>query len=123
MSQRAMLRRRDALNRQAAIVRIHERGRALGIGHSHRGYIIGIHWLAAAYERIVAGEPQDEVMADYGWVSTATGLIQRECARCGMPFMTHDNRMKYCPPPAGERVSRCMNQAKQARHRAKGKAS
>lgn len=65
---RAMLRRRDALNRRAAILRVHERGTALRIGHSHRGYIIGMHWLSVAYERICAGEPQLEVMADYGWV-------------------------------------------------------
>lgn len=68
---RLALQRRDALNRQAAIVRIHERGTALRIGHSHRGYLIGIHWLAAAYERICAGEPEAEVMADYGYVPEA----------------------------------------------------
>ena len=65
---RLALQRRDALNRQAAIARIHERGTALRIGHSHRGYLIGIHWLAAAYERICAGEPEVEVMADYGYL-------------------------------------------------------
>ena len=65
---RLELDRRDALNRQAAIARVHDRGTALRIGHSHRGYIVGIHWLAAAYERICAGEPEAEVMADYGYV-------------------------------------------------------
>ena len=70
------MQRRDALNRQAAIARIHERGRALDIGHSHRGYIIGIHWLAAAYERICGGEPEEEVLNDFGWVrSRATSLM------------------------------------------------
>ena len=32
------------------------------------GYIIGDHWLRAAYGRVSAGEKEDEVMADYGWV-------------------------------------------------------
>lgn len=65
---RYWMRRRDALNRVAAAERIIARGRALREGRSHRGYIIGIHWLAAAYERICAGEKQADVMADYGWV-------------------------------------------------------
>jgi hypothetical protein len=67
---RLQLQRRDALNRQTAILRIHERGTALRIGHSHRGYILGIHWLAAAYERICAGEPEREVLADFGYEYT-----------------------------------------------------
>ena len=33
----------------------------------HPGYIIGDHWLQAAYTRICTGETEDEVMADYGW--------------------------------------------------------
>lgn len=65
---RLQLLRRNALNRQTAIARVTERGKALQIGRSHPGYLIGMHWLAVAYERICAGEPTDEVMADYGWV-------------------------------------------------------
>ena len=33
----------------------------------HPGYIMGEHWLQAAYTRICTGETEDEVMADYGW--------------------------------------------------------
>jgi hypothetical protein len=33
----------------------------------HPGYIVGDHWLQAAYTRICTGETEDEVMADYGW--------------------------------------------------------
>ena len=33
----------------------------------HPGYIIGGHWLQAAYTRICTGETEDEVMTDYGW--------------------------------------------------------
>ena len=33
----------------------------------HPGYIMGDHWLQAAYTRICAGETEADVMADYGW--------------------------------------------------------
>ena len=33
----------------------------------HPGYIIGDHWLQAAYTRVCTGETEAEVMADYGW--------------------------------------------------------
>jgi|GEM_PF-6320419 len=33
----------------------------------HPGYIMGEHWLQAAYMRICTGETEAEVMADYGW--------------------------------------------------------
>jgi hypothetical protein len=33
----------------------------------HPGYIMGEHWLQAAYTRICTGETEAEVMADYGW--------------------------------------------------------
>ena len=33
----------------------------------HPGYIVGDHWLQAAYTRICTGETETEVMADYGW--------------------------------------------------------
>jgi hypothetical protein len=33
----------------------------------HPGYIMGDHWLQAAYTRICTGETEAEVMADYGW--------------------------------------------------------
>ena len=33
----------------------------------HPGYIVGDHWLQAAYTRICTGETEDEVMTDYGW--------------------------------------------------------
>ena len=44
--------------------RIRERGEE---PMRHPGYIIGDHWLQAAYTRICTGETEDEVMADYGW--------------------------------------------------------
>lgn len=31
----------------------------------HPGYVIGNHWLETAYERICAGEAEDDVLADY----------------------------------------------------------
>jgi hypothetical protein len=33
----------------------------------HFGYIMGEHWLQAAYTRICTGETEAEVMSDYGW--------------------------------------------------------
>ena len=39
----------------------------------HPGYIIGNHWLETAYDRICAGEPESEVLADYGWRQCAIG--------------------------------------------------
>jgi hypothetical protein len=33
----------------------------------HPGYIMGEHWLQAAYTRICTGETEAEVMSDYGW--------------------------------------------------------
>jgi hypothetical protein len=33
----------------------------------HPGYIVGDHWLQAAYTRVCTGETEDEVMTDYGW--------------------------------------------------------
>jgi hypothetical protein len=35
------------------------------IGTEHPGYIVGTHWLIAAYERICAGEPEEDVLNDY----------------------------------------------------------
>jgi hypothetical protein len=31
-------------------------------------YILGDHWLEVAFERICAGDNEDDVMDDYGWV-------------------------------------------------------
>ena len=39
----------------------------LECGCHHPGYLIGMHWLAAAYDRICVGEPENDVLADYGW--------------------------------------------------------
>jgi hypothetical protein len=33
----------------------------------HPGYIMGEHWLQAAYTRVCTGEDVRDVMADYGW--------------------------------------------------------
>jgi DNA-directed RNA polymerase subunit N (RpoN/RPB10) len=41
----------------------------------HPGYVIGNHWLESAYERICAGEAEDDVLADYG-VARALGVIR-----------------------------------------------
>lgn len=43
----------------------------------------------------------------------------RSCEHCGKPFVAPNDRTKYCPPLQWETVSRCMNRAKQARHRDK----
>ena len=50
--------------RKHAIVK---RGRVLRLGRAHKDYIIGQHWLSSAYERICAGENEQEVMKDYGY--------------------------------------------------------
>ena len=47
---------------QAQLRRLHE---AIEGGPSNK--IIGQHWLEVAYERIRAGEPEFDVMADYGY--------------------------------------------------------
>lgn len=39
----------------------------LVIGDGHPGYVIGTHWMSAAYARICAGEPEAEVLAEYGY--------------------------------------------------------
>lgn len=39
----------------------------LVVGDSHPGYIIGMHWMAAAYARMCAGEDEARVMRDYGY--------------------------------------------------------
>jgi hypothetical protein len=33
----------------------------------HPGYIMGDHWLQAAYTRVCTGEDIQNVMAEYGW--------------------------------------------------------
>lgn len=48
----------DILRRELALVE----------GQSHPGYVIGMHWLASAYHRICAGEPERDVMLDYGYI-------------------------------------------------------
>lgn len=52
----------------------------------HPGYIIGNHWLEAAYERICTSEEIDAVLAEYGWVrmefvNAATEMEREACAR------------------------------------------
>lgn len=34
---------------------------------------ITLHWLRAAFDRVAAGEPEQEVMADYGYVRAKGG--------------------------------------------------
>jgi hypothetical protein len=46
------------------LVAINERGEQ---PKRHPGYIMGEHWLQAAYTRICTGETEAEVMSDYGW--------------------------------------------------------
>lgn len=48
----------DVLRRKLALVK----------GCSHPGYIAGMHWLSSAYHRICAGEPERQVMIDYGYI-------------------------------------------------------
>mgnify|MGYP000867376666 CR=1 FL=1 len=45
----------------------------------------------------------------------------RSCEYCGKPFTAPDDKTKYCPPLQWEKVSRCMNRAKQSRLRKKRK--
>ena len=60
----------DRNNLAIANERLWEELRLLN-GNSHPGYIIGVHWMAAAYGRICAGENEAEVMADYGYTRAA----------------------------------------------------
>ena len=53
-----IIRENDALKLELALVK----------GVSHPQYIVGMHWLASAYHRICAGEPEREVMIDYGYL-------------------------------------------------------
>ena len=62
-----LLRERDEARKKATVIR----GTRLRQGRWHKDYIIGVHWLSAAYERICAGERECEVMADYGYVDAA----------------------------------------------------
>jgi hypothetical protein len=55
-------------NQRTEIERLQKQ--AIECGTHHPGYVIGIHWLAAAYGRICAGDPESEVMADYGYTYT-----------------------------------------------------
>jgi len=46
------------------------------------GYIIGDHWLEVAFGRICAGDSEQAVLADYGWVQLTDA--EREAVRfCG----------------------------------------
>lgn len=49
-----------------------ERAMSLRDGDKHPAYVVGQHWLSAAYERICAGESEQQVLADYGWRRDAT---------------------------------------------------
>lgn len=64
---RAELDKRNAKNRTEAHKAIALRGARLRLGHTHPGYIVGVHWLSVAYERICAGESEIAVMLDYGY--------------------------------------------------------
>jgi hypothetical protein len=61
------LKARDRENRDQARAATAVRGKRLKQGHTHPSYIIGIHWLSVAYERICAGESEVEVLRDYGY--------------------------------------------------------
>lgn len=50
---------------------VHER---LEDGTGHPGYVLGVHWMATAYDRICAGENELEVMRDYEYVPTEARL-------------------------------------------------
>lgn len=52
----------------------------------HPGYIIGKHWLETAYDRICAGEPEHEVLADYD-------VVRRE-AECHCGLMARVNELE-----------------------------
>lgn len=41
----------------------------------HPGYIIGNHWLESAYERICAGEAEDDVLRDYDVFRVAAPFV------------------------------------------------
>lgn len=64
---RKKLATRDRVERNKARAAIAERGKRLKTGRTHPGYIIGVHWLSVAYERICAGESETKVLRDYGY--------------------------------------------------------
>lgn len=49
-----------------------EKARSLRDGDEHPAYVVGQHWLSLAYERICAGESEEQVLADNGWRRDAT---------------------------------------------------
>ncbi|MGI9143634.1 MAG: hypothetical protein ACR2IJ_10650 [Fluviibacter sp.] len=60
----------------------------------HPGYIIGNHWLEAAYERICTGEEVNAVLAEYGWVrmefvNAATEMEREACAKVCEEIESH----------------------------------
>lgn len=51
-----------------------------------------------------------------------TGGQVKICNYCGKPFLADEDRSRYCRPLLWEKVSRCMNRAKQKTIRKKNKA-
>lgn len=47
----------------------------------------------------------------------------KTCEECGSPFVADNEKRRFCPPTPHEEISRCMNRAKQKRHRSKQKSS
>jgi hypothetical protein len=41
----------------------------INCGCHHPDVLVGMHWLAGAYDRICAGDDETETMCDFGWVS------------------------------------------------------
>jgi hypothetical protein len=61
-------------------------------GTSHPGYVIGVHWMTTAYDRICAGEPEEQVMSDYGYRLSFAGAIERAAVQY----------VKACPTCKGD---------------------
>ena len=51
-------------------------------GDDHPGYVIGVHWMTAAYARICAGEDEPAVMRDYGYCDERDAARYRWLVNC-----------------------------------------
>lgn len=84
---------RNRANRDTARGAVSERGKRLKIGNTHPHYIVGIHWLSVAYERICAGESEIEVLRDFGYEYTLSRRAvkwRRSSPRAPMPCVIHE---------------------------------
>ena len=84
---------------RAALDLMHSKARGSdgGSERRHPGYVIGDHWLEAAYDRVCAGEHITQIMADYGWMRTPEPASDVTCPECGLrPVGGRQHHVKGC---------------------------